>query len=55
MKKISHTFYRPHGANKVISSNELILQMHKSQQMETRAWTAIAIAASLLLMLSFFW
>ena len=53
MKIISHSFYRPQGRNKVVSPNELILEMHEAQLLETRAWTVLALAASLLLMLSF--
>ena len=53
MKRISRYFYRPVAQNKVISPNELMLQMHQAQRLETRAWTVLALAASLLLMLSF--
>ena len=53
MKRISRSFHRPHAQNKVISPNELIRQMHQVQRLETRAWTVLALAASLLLMLAF--
>ena len=39
MKIISHSFYRPQGGNKIVSPNELILEMHEAQRLETRAWT----------------
>ena len=38
--------------NKVLSPNELIRQMHQAQRLETRAWTVLAVAASLVLGLS---
>jgi hypothetical protein len=38
--------------NKVVSPNELIWQMHQAQRLETRAWTLLAVAASLVLGLS---
>jgi hypothetical protein len=40
--------------NKVVSPNELIWQMHQAQRLETRAWTLLAVAASLVLGLSLF-
>jgi len=52
MRKISNSFYRPKARNQVISPNELMLEMHQAQHLETQAWTVLALAASLLLILS---
>src|SRR5438309_7701267 len=57
--KISKKHKGPSGGgagmqNKVVSPNELIRQMHQAQRLETRAWTVLAVAASLVLGISLF-
>jgi len=52
MKNIGRSCSRPRVQNKVLSPNELIREMHHAQRLENRAWTVLAVAASLVLGLS---
>ncbi len=52
MKTFDRSCGGPRVQNKVLSPNELIREMHHAQRLENRAWTVLAVAASLVLGLS---